>query len=272
MISLQRRVPPPLDGFIEFLWYWEGERPAHAKDAITASRTHGIQIDLARDEAAWFDGQCYERRNALKGMSLCGTQTAPFAIEAYQPKIMGVSFKPGGSYPFFGPAAHEFSNVHVSLEDVWGVDAERLHQRLVQAPTPDDKFDILTAALLRLAARDLAHHPAVALALYRFEKCPHRTSVAAAAREAEVSQKKFIRLFRDAVGLTPKLYLRIARFERVMERIAGAPEVDWWDVVERHSYYDQPHFIREFRQFTGFTPTEWLKLRGPYVHHIPLRD
>lgn len=270
MISLQRRVPPPLDGFIDFLWYWEGDAPGHARDVITAGSSHGILISLSADELSWYSGEGYAQKNLLKGIAVSGPNATHFAIDAFQPHIMGVQFKPGGAYPFLGPAAHEFADTHVSLEDVWGRHAERLHQRLVQAPTPDDKFDILQGGLIAMAPRAFEHHPAVSLALCRFDKSPHRASVAATAREAEVSQKKFIRLFSDEVGMTPKLYLRVARFERVLDRITHRPNIDWWDVVERHGYYDQSHFIRDFSEFTGFTPTEWLKLRGPYAHHIPL--
>ncbi len=272
MKSLQRQVPPPLDAFIDFLWYWEGDRPSYARDVITASRNLSILISLNADELAWYSGDGYAQRNKLKGIALCGTQSGHFAIDAFQPRIMGVHFKPGGAYPFLGPAAHEFGDTHLSLEDVWGAEAERLHQRLVQALTPDAKLDILLDGLIRIAPRDFELHPAVAYALGRFERCPHRAEVAATARDVDLSQKKFIRLFGDQVGMTPKLFLRVARFQQVLERITFAPEIDWWDVVERHRYYDQSHFIRDFREFTGFTPTEWLKLRGPYVHHIPLPD
>lgn len=273
MISIQRHLrhlPPPLGRFVDFLWYWEGERPAHLKDAITATRSLAIQIDLTAEHGYWYDGENYSRQNDVTGMSLAGTQASPFAINAYQPKIMGVEFLPGGAYPFFGPAAHEFGDTHTPLRDIWGRDAKRLHQRLVQAPTPDDKFDILQRALIELASRAFEHHPAVAMALERFERCPHRASVSGMARETELSQKKFIRLFSDEVGMTPKLYLRVARFQLVIDRIHFHPEIDWGDVVEGHGYYDQSHFIRDFREFTGLAPTEWLKRRGPYPHHIPL--
>jgi AraC-like DNA-binding protein len=273
MLSLQRSdLPAPLGRFVDFLWYWEGDPADHAKEAITASSTCGILISLRADELCYYDGDGYRRRNPLKGIAINGPTSGHFAIDAFQPHMMGVAFKPGGAFPFVGPAVHEFRDAHISLEDVWGAEAERLHQRLVQAPTPDDKFDILSDGLLRIAPRTLEHHPAVELALCRFDKRPHRASVAATAREAEVSQKKFIRLFNDAVGMTPKLYLRVARFQRVVERIQYLPDVDWGDVVERHGYYDQSHFIRDFRDFTGLAPTEWLKRRGPYAHHIPLRD
>ncbi|MBS0473380.1 MAG: helix-turn-helix domain-containing protein [Proteobacteria bacterium] len=272
MLSLQRRVPPPLDRFIDFLWYWEGEPAAHARDIITASRSHGLLISLCADELAWYSGSRYAERNKLRGIALSGPNSAPFAIDAFQPHIMGVHFRPGGAWPFLKPGASTFSDTHVSMADIWGDTAERLQARLIQAPTPDDKFDILLAALVRLAPRDFERHPAVELGLSAFEHAPHRISVAAVAKEAGVSAKKFIRLFNDQVGMTPKVFLRIARFQRVMAQIASVPNVDWWDVVERHGYYDQPHFIRDFKAFTGLPPTAWMKQRGPYVGHIPLLE
>ncbi len=271
---LQRRFvpPPPFDAFIEGLWYWEGDPAAHAREAITASRSMGLLVDLSRNELRYYHGEDYGERRSLAPIALHGLNTQPFAIDAHHPCIMGVEFKPGGAYPFFGPAANEFRDRHVPLEDIWGAEAGRLYERLLQAPTPDDKFHLMFHALVTAAPRDFVLHPAVSLALGCFELAPHRASVCAMARTADVSTKRFIRLFSEQVGLTPKLYLRVARFQRVLQRIVHAPQIDWWDVVDRHGYYDQPHFIREFRDFSGFTPTDWLKRRGPFAHHIPLPD
>ncbi|HEY1631714.1 MAG TPA: helix-turn-helix domain-containing protein [Rhizomicrobium sp.] len=271
MIYLKRHPGPPLADFIENLWYWKGDAPGHAKDTIMASGQMGIMINLKDHALSWYNGARFDVHHRLKGIALCGTHARAFAIDAYQPHMMGVRFKPGGSFPFFGPPARDFENAHVCLEDLWGADAERLHQRLVQAPAPRDKFDILEAALIAMARRDFARHPAVALALRRLAQ-PRRTSVAALAAETEISHKRFIRLFADEVGFTPKLYLRIARFQRVLEHIFLAPEADWGDAVDLGGYFDQSHFIRDFREFSGFTPTDYLIRRGPYLQHLPLAE
>jgi len=263
-------VPPePFSDFIENVWYWRGIDPGHAKDTIMASGRLGLMINLNRDELAWYGGQRYQTRNLLKGIGLCGTHAETFAIDAFQPHMMGVQFKPGGAFAFFGGSARTFENAHVSLEDVWGADAERLHQRVVQAPTPEDKIDILFRAMVGRFGERL-HHPAVALALRLFARNPHRVSLASVAREAEVSPKTLIRLFAEEVGMRPKTYLRVARFQRVLACVHAAPKVDWMEVVERNGYYDQPHFIREFKEFSGFTPSEYFRLRGPYLQHVPI--
>lgn len=263
-------VPPaPFDAFIENIWYWRGLDPGHAKDTIMASGRMGLMINLAGDELSWYGGDGYATCNKLAGAALCGTHAKTFAIAAHQPHMLGVQFKPGGAFAFLGGSAREFQDVHVSLSDIWGADAERLHQRVVQAPTPRDKIAILFRVMAeRFGER--AHHPAVALTLRLFGRAPHRLSVKAAAREAEVSQKKLIRLFAEEVGMTPKTYLRVARFQRVLSGLHTASRADWMEVVERGGYYDQPHFIREFKEFSGFTPSEYFRLRGPHLQHVPL--
>ena len=260
---------PPFDTLIENVWYWRGGDPGHAKDTIMASGRLGLFVNLTGDALSWYGGEGYGERNLLSGTAVCGTHTRTFAIDAYQPHMLGVQFKPGGAFAFFGGSAREFEDVHVSLSDIWGRDAERLHQRLMQASTPDDKIAILFREVVRRFS-EKTHHPAVEVALRLFGRCPHRVSVTTVSREAEVSPKKLIRLFTEEVGMTPKAYLRVSRFQRVLERVHAAPSVDWMDIVERYGYYDQPHFIREFKEFSGFTPTEYFRLRGPQMQHVPL--
>lgn len=272
MIFRHRPPPQPLAEFVATLWYCKGIMPGHRRDTIVASGDMALLINLAADELVWYTGESYATRNTLKGIGLGGTHSGHFAIDAGQPEIMGVQFRPGGAYPFFGPSAQEFADGHVSLEDVWGSKAERLHQRLVQAPDPDSKFDILTCALVDAAPRALAHDPAVALALDRFARTPLMAAVGTTAKEAEISHKRFIRLFTAEVGMSPKLFLRIQRFDRLLAHVSRAPDVQWAEIAADHGYYDQSHFIRDFRDFTGMTPSVYLARRGPDLHHIPLPD
>ena len=163
--------PPPYDGFIENIWYWEGYDPGHAKDTIMASGRTGIMVNLSEDALTWYDGERYGRRNCIPGIAVCGTHSTHFAIDAFQASNMGVQFKPGGAFAFFGGSAREFANAHVSLADIWGADAHRLHQRLVAAPTPDAKMAILFRAMVG-RYQESERHPAVALAPSRFARAP----------------------------------------------------------------------------------------------------
>jgi AraC-like DNA-binding protein len=263
---------PPFDRFIQNIWYWESsDAPGHVKDTIMASGRMGLMINLLEDELRWYDGEKFQTKNRLRGIGLCGTQSRHFAIDALQQKIMGVQFRPGGTCPFFGPLASDFEDRHISLADFWGGNrAHSLHMQLIETPGIAAKFRIVLDALVENAARDFAHHPAVSQALAVFNRKPMTSRVAGVAVDADVSQKKLIRLFSQQVGCTPKLYLRVTRFQRLLDRVWNAPHVDWAQIAAAHGYYDQPHLIRDFREFSGFTPSEYLARRGQFQQHVPL--
>jgi AraC-like DNA-binding protein len=266
--------PAQFDQFIENIWYWESDgRPGHVKDTIMASGRMVLLINLLEDELRWYGGEEFGTRNRLRGIGLSGPQSQCFAIDAFQQKMMGVQFHPGGTWPFFGPLAKDFLDVHLSLADFWGTDrAHGLHMQLVDTPGVSRKIHILFGALVGQAERDFAHDPAVSFALAQFRRAPLTSRISTTAAKASVSQKKLIRLFSEQVGYTPKLYLRVARFQHLLDEVWNKAAVDWAAVAAAQGYYDQPHLTRDFRQFSGFTPAEYLRRRGPYQQHFPLPD
>jgi AraC-like DNA-binding protein len=76
------------------------------------------------------------------------------------------------------------------------------------------------------------------------------------------------------VGTAPKTYARLVRFNALLAYLKHHTAADWADVAGRFGYYDQAHFARELRRFTGATPTEFLERRGPHgdtlTHAEPL--
>jgi AraC-like DNA-binding protein len=73
-------------------------------------------------------------------------------------------------------------------------------------------------------------------------------------------------VWQHGVGLTPKVFARLARFRHAMRRIHTATEVDWTDIALASGYFDQPHFIRDFREFSGVSPSAYLRYRTAYNH------
>jgi AraC-like DNA-binding protein len=69
------------------------------------------------------------------------------------------------------------------------------------------------------------------------------------------------------VGVTPKLFLRIVRFERMLMGVFLRTDVDWCKVALRYGYVDQSHMIREFQDFAGMTPSVYFANRSPLDHH-----
>jgi AraC-like DNA-binding protein len=260
------RVPPPpaLCGLVESFSLREGGEPSAGRMAVMATRSLSLQIDLHDDELCWYEGD--NGAHALKGVTVAGPQSRPFAVDAWQPRIVRVVIKPGGARRFFSASPGELRDTQVSLENIWGRDAARLQHRLAEAKRPGEIFRILGEALTPIASREHAPRPAIAEALAIASEQPGIT-VSDLARRTELSPKRLIQLFTAEAGLTPRLFLRIVRFERLLADVYDKPGMDWASTAAGHGYFDQSHLIRDFRGFTGLAPTEYLARRGPTHHH-----
>ena len=99
---------------------------------------------------------------------------------------------------------------------------------------------------------------------------PHTRTVAEVTGLIGLSPRRFIQVFSAEVGLTPKLFCRIRRFQRVVRHIAKEERVEWADVAADCGYFDQAHFIHDFRAFSGINPTTYLAQRTEHLNHVPI--
>ena len=87
-----------------------------------------------------------------------------------------------------------------------------------------------------------------------------------------LSHRRFIEVFSAEVGLTPKLYGRIQRFQRASASTQGQPLPDWSKIAAECGYFDQSHLIRDFMAFSGLSPAEFLRHSRPLTkeNRLPL--
>lgn len=147
----------------------------------------------------------------------------------------------------------DLADHHITLGALWGRPGQELHERLMAAVIPARIFRILERAF-RARIHDRAFpHPVVARALK--QNLPMRVSDVQ--RDSGYSPRHFIALFRSAVGLTPKHYYRIQRFNAVVQSLASGVNCSLAELATTLGYSDQAHLTREFRDFAGITPTEY---------------
>jgi AraC-like DNA-binding protein len=268
------RVPrPPLSDFVALLWSYEGVTPPHAKERLLPTGTMELVINLRDDTLRVYDPQHHDRYQTYRGGLLSGVHSTFSVIDtADQGSIIGVHFKPGGAFPFFDLPADELHNAHIPLDALWGAQADDLRDRLREAPTLAVRFRLLEDCLLARATRPLTRHPAVTFALTRFCGSPHACTIADVTGRSGLGARRFTRIFAAEVGLTPKIFCRIRRFQRALRLIERGRRVDWAAVAASCGYFDQAHFIRDFRAFSGLNPTAYLRQRGEHFNHVPLHD
>lgn len=95
-------------------------------------------------------------------------------------------------------------------------------------------------------------------------------SVAELAKRVGWSERRLRDVFRCEVGLTPKQFARVERFQRVLREVEQGQMVDWAELALAHGYYDQAHLIGEFRACSGLTPTAYQRQRVAPGNHVPL--
>jgi AraC-like DNA-binding protein len=173
--------------------------------------------------------------------------------------VMGVHFKPGGAFPFLGYPAHELVDSHIDLEAIWGHSAEVFREQLSEIVSPLRRLLRLEELLVSRLLDRQEHHSAVSLALDEFVRAGGRTKTRELAQYGGLSQKRFIDLFQSEVGLSPKLFNRVLRFQRVLTKVHAGSAPDWTRLALDNGYFDQSHLIRDFLAFSGLSPLDYLR-------------
>jgi AraC-like DNA-binding protein len=181
---------------------------------------------------------------------------------------VGVSFRPGAAGAILGLPVTELTDRHVSIDALWGVRGRELREKLLEAKSTAAAFRILEADLSARLHRALPIQSALAPALVCRTGGWQASRVADLQRQTGYSPRHFIALFRAAVGLTPKHYYRIKRFTTVLQGLATSDSRSLADLAALAGYSDQAHLTREFREFSGVTPTHY-RPRDPtsFLHH-----
>jgi AraC-like DNA-binding protein len=254
---LHRLPAQTISPWVEMLWYCEGYHVPHRKERVLPNGRFQMVVDLSDFSAPPL---------------LVGMRSEHSVIEtAGLQSMMGVIFRPGGTCPFFDFPADEFYHQEIPLDSIWGPAASRLRDRLREAVTLPERFRVLEAALLGRAKKRLELHPAVQYGLAEFQQAPHIRSVLDVTRDAGLSRRRFAQLFREQVGITPKLYCRVLRFQHIVRKLSTGAPVDWADVALAGGYCDQAHLAHEFRAFSGIAPGAWLAAERPFQNHVAIQ-
>jgi AraC-like DNA-binding protein len=211
-----------------------------------------IVLELGRrcdGEGRWSPDSIGLRGSAIGPMSTVGR------IEGRdRPEMVGVYFRPARVAPFLDLAVSELTDQAAAIEDVWGPAGSHLPGRLSELDETGrlDCLEAMLLARLRTVRRRAEALDVAGLAAWVLRQ-KGRVAVQTMARAAGVSRQHLSREFRDRIGIGPKLYSRLARFQSGLV-YAGRGRIDWASVAAEMGYADQSHMIAEFRQFSGLTP------------------
>jgi AraC-like DNA-binding protein len=150
----------------------------------------------------------------------------------------------------------------VSLDELFGRLGGLVLEELLEAPGWQERFAIVDRFLLARLSEAEPPPASLTWALSRLHATRGAVEIGALTEELACSRRYLIGLFNDSVGLPPKLFARILRFQHALE-LADGGGIGWAEIAQRCGYYDQAHMVNDFQQFTGRAPTTYTALKLP---------
>jgi AraC-like DNA-binding protein len=251
---------PPLAEFIERFWY-SSDAPSHQKVRVVPSGTIELVFNLDENELGFHDTKQTGSYQRFSGAIFSGAHVRPLFVDT-RAHVMGVHFRPGGAFRFLGIPATELTDTHVDLEALWGESTQDLREQLCAAANPAGRFRVLEKALVARLKNALEEHRAVRAALNILGRDAGQARIRDLAAQLGLSQRHFIKVFSKQVGVTPKLFGRVQRFQRAADLTRSKATPDWADIAAACGYFDQSHLIHDFQTFSGLSPGDFHRHRS----------
>lgn len=195
------------------------------------------------------------------GSFVAGLSTSPTSVRALgEACCLQINFTPLGASRFFRMPAGELTDRVVDPEDLLGPRWRPLRARLFDLPTWPARFSLVENVILDRIGSARVSFDAVAWGAEQLRSRAGLCRIEELARQAGWSRRHFSARFRREVGLGPKTFARVLRFNHALALAQRRREPDWAGLAAEAGYADQPHMIREFVAFSGFTPAELVKL------------
>src|SRR5688572_11756844 len=264
----QLHIPrPPLSQFVENMWLIEGYAGDYTREKILPDGAIELIIDLDTQPKTIFESEASDCFRTVGKAWISGERTRFIVIGAERNQSMvGIRFRPGGAYPFFGFPISELSESVTELELIWGSLVDEIRNQLVETEAPKERLLLLESFLMRQAKRSLEANRLITFAVHQLQHLPQFLAIRDLANAIGITQKHLISQFEKVVGLRPKSFARVCKFQKVVNLIEQQNKIEWVAIAAECGYYDQAHFIHEFQTFSGLNPSSYLTQRGEYVN------
>ncbi len=250
-------------------WLYNSNQSSSVKERALPGGTVEIVFNLHDDVVQVSNSKDKTGLRSFRHALVSGPQSKFFDGEIpARASLIGVHFKPGGAYPFLGLPANELLNSIEPLDALWGGRAVSLRERLLEANGTTSKFRILEDFFLTEMRRCLPLNSAVEFAVNKLHWASSSSRISEITGKLGMSPRNFIEIFSKQVGLTPKLFSRLQRFQRVVRFTETVHKIKWNDFCLKCGYYDQAHLIHDFRTFAGCTPTDYLHRKTGRLNHV----
>ena len=248
----------PLDRSVESIFHFKGFQPDHSIERVVPTGHVFVLFELDGIERHTFDNNTLKPNAKFRHAWISGIHRNYISISAHENSEMFViQFKAFGAYPYLHLPMAQIADQVVPGQDILDGELLLLRQSLLRAPSSADKFAVAEDWLMSRLDESLAVPDAIVDVVNHLQAQP-ASKLKEIVESYAGTQKHLIDQFKKYIGLTPKQYQRVLRFNDVFVQMQNDQFLSWSDIAHRCGYSDQSHFIREFKHFSGFNPESFL--------------
>lgn len=259
-------IHPCLKGFVSKMWLFEssGRVPVEDMKLIAPDGTAKLTIPFRNGVSGKNDNFFHLSKESQ--LTLIGIQDVPAIVDVEHDAPhgnIGVEFSPLGAYRIFRLRHSELTNKLFLLEEIIGKSAREIQERIANTEDVDHKIALIQGYLIRLLENS---EPDTILdyCIREIGNAKGLVTVSELERTTGYSSRWIYEKFMEKVGLSPKTLASIIRFNRFYQQWAKSPGFDFFKEDMYQYFYDQAHFIKEFKRFTGLSPLKFAKAENNF--------
>ncbi len=271
MIFKSHIISSQLSKYLSDIVYHKDFQPVHIKDKYLPDGTINIVFEFTGKPKYIYKNGTDQKIQECRNVWFSGVQKNYLTISAESEEMMVVAFKPGAGYSLIQKSISNYTNKVFQAEEILGLEILELHKYLKEAKSPEIKFELVENWLESQFNTDDFYTDIIRYAIEAIENSPTQINLSELSDKLGYSQKQFIQLFKKYVGLTPKQFHRIVRFNEILTTVENKENISWTIIAADCGYFDQAHFIKDFQSFSGINPKKYITDIEDFPNFLPVK-
>jgi len=248
---------PFLSPFIKYYWVLKSDDLEPVRVQTIPSGC--LHLVFHRGDNLKIQSKGLQPKNFIRGQF----STYGSLVSAGNIDMIAVIFHPLGLYPFVQCPMSDLYNQYIDLEDLEDDELNHLRETLSCERDAESCIQLIELFFMRRVVETDYHYKRVQHSLNQIINHP-QIEVKTLAENACLGYRQFKRVFTSYVGMSPKEYCQVVRFQRALYLLQRHPEMEMTDLSYSCGFYDPSHLVKDFRKFTGCSPTHYLSTHSPY--------